>query len=65
MKQIAEISATQDYYEFASSIECGGLRQITMSYAQLGGIAFGLSVLTFSLRSENTVAPEPLRECGV
>jgi hypothetical protein len=54
MKQNAEISATQDYYEFVSSIECDGLRQSTVSYAQLGGIAFGLSVLTLSLRFENT-----------
>ena len=54
MKQSAEISATQDYYEFVSSIECHGLRQSTMSYALLGGIAFGLSVLTLSLRFENT-----------
>src|SRR6516165_1809793 len=37
-----------------SSIECDGLRQSTMRYAQLGGIAFGLSVLTLSLRFENT-----------
>ena len=53
MKQNAEISATHDYYEIVW-IECDGLRQSTMSHAQLGGIAFGLSVLTLSLRFENT-----------
>ena len=33
---------------------CDGLRPSTTAYAQLGGIAFGLLVLTLSLRSEGT-----------
>ena len=54
MKQNAEISATHDYYEFVFFDQ---MRRSTTKYDELRstwGIAFGLSVLTLSLRFANT-----------